>query len=164
MKKKYKIVLTAEEREHLKSMLAAAEAPDRVLKNARVLLQADSYIFGPRCSDEEAATLADATVPTVRQVRKRFAEHGFEAALAGKPHRRRRKLDGSAAVALDALLASSPSDGRRTWTLRLLADELTKRGVASVSAQTVQRLLEKRGIRLNRRGRPSRRTSKAASN
>jgi hypothetical protein len=41
VKKKYPVILTETEREHLKSLIAAGRVPARKLTHARILLKAD---------------------------------------------------------------------------------------------------------------------------
>ena len=84
---------------------------------------------------------------TVERVRQRFVEQGLEAALGRKKQdrpSRPRKLDGRAEARLIALACSAPPDGRKAWTMKLLADRLVELEVVdSVSDETVRRALKK---------------------
>jgi len=86
-------------------------------------------------------------VRTVERVRQRFAEHGLEAALRRKPQdrpSRPRTLDGAAEARLIALACSAPPEGRKEWTMQLLAGRLVElRVVDAVSGETVRRCLKK---------------------
>jgi hypothetical protein len=54
------------------------------------------------------------------------------------------KLDGQAEAHLIALRCGPPPEGRRNWTLRLLADKLVALEIVeSVSYETVRRTLKK---------------------
>lgn len=84
---------------------------------------------------------------TAYRARKRYSEDGIEAI-----HRRdpdpdyERKFDGEDEAHLIALACSDPPDGRRRWTLRLLADELValeETDVESVSHETIRQTLKK---------------------
>uniref|UniRef100_UPI0013EC2F74 helix-turn-helix domain-containing protein n=1 Tax=Paludisphaera soli TaxID=2712865 RepID=UPI0013EC2F74 len=80
-------------------------------------------------------------------VRRRFVEQGLDAALdrkrRGRPAREP-KLDGRAEATLVALACSAPPDGRKRWTMQLLADRLVElRIVDSISDETVRVALEK---------------------
>jgi hypothetical protein len=70
-----------------------------------------------------------------------------DAALAHKPQatpRRERILDGAAEARLIALACSATPDGRKAWTLRLLADKLVELEVVdAISRETVRRTLKK---------------------
>ena len=55
-----------------------------------------------------------------------------------------RTLDGRAEARLMALACSPPPDGRKRWTMQLLADELIELEVVdAVSDETVRRTLQK---------------------
>ena len=57
---------------------------------------------------------------------------------------RLRALDGRAEAKLIALACSKPPDGRKAWTMRLLADRLVELEVVdSISDETVRRALKK---------------------
>ena len=146
MKKKYPVVLTDAEREHLHRLVAAGTAPARKLTHARLLLKADQGPDGPAWVDEAIAEAVEVSQPTVARVRKQFVEEGLEASLNRRPPRReyRRKLDGEQEARLVALACSAPPPGLARWSLRLLADKLVELEVVEgISYQTVGRLLKK---------------------
>jgi len=147
MKKKYPVILTEAQREHLKSLIAAGTAPARKLTHARILLKADQSPEGPGWVDEAIAEAVETSQPTVSRVRKRYFEEGLEAALNRRPPNReyRRKLDGEQEARLIALACSEPPEGQARWSLRLLADKLVELEVVEeeVSYQTVRRILKK---------------------
>src|SRR6476661_1008006 len=94
--KKYKVTLTAEEREQLHDLISAGKASAKKLAHARILLKADAAPGGPAWADARIAEAAEVSVPTVERVRQRFVEQGFEAALVRKKQdrpSRQRKLD-----------------------------------------------------------------------
>ncbi len=146
MKKKYPVILTEAEREHLKSLIAAGTAPARKLTHARILLKADQGPEGPGWVDEKVAEAVETSQPTVARVRKQYFEEGLEAALNRRPPNRvyQRKLDGEQEARLIALACSEPPEGQARWSLRLLADKLVELEVVEeVSYQTVRRTLKK---------------------
>jgi hypothetical protein len=71
----------------------------------------------------------------------------LEAALGRKAQdrpSRERKLDGRAEARLIAVACSPPPEGRKAWTLRLLADRLVELEVVdTISHETVRRVLKK---------------------
>jgi hypothetical protein len=147
MKKKYPVILSEAEREHLKSLIAAGTAPARKLTHARILLKADQSPEGPGWVDEQVAEAVETSQPTVARVRKQYVQEGLEAALNRRPPNReyQRKLDGEQEAHLIALACSEPPEGQARWSLRLLADKLVELEVVEeeVSYQTVRRILKK---------------------
>jgi transposase len=144
---KYKVTLTAEERQQLHDLVRAGKAAAKKLMHARILLKADAAEGGPAWPDERIAEAVEVSAATVGRVRRRFVEEGLEAALVRKRQdrpSRERKLDGRAEARLIALACSEAPDGRAAWTLQLLADKLVElRVVDSVCDETVRRVLKK---------------------
>lgn len=145
--KKYRVTLTADERGHLTTLIASGKAAAHKLAHARILLKADQADGGPGWTDDRIADAVEVSVATVERVRQRFVEQGLEAALARKPQdrpSRDRKLDGRAEARLIALACSAPPDGRKEWTLALLADRLVELEVVdSIGRETVRQTLQK---------------------
>jgi transposase len=96
-------------------------------------------------TDEEIARALDASVSTVERVRKRFVEEGLEAALSERPRPgARRKLDGRQEAYLVALASSDPPEGKKYWSMQLLADRLVELEIVEeISDETVRRMLKK---------------------
>jgi len=145
--KTYRVTLTDEERQQLQAMIAAGKAAARALAHARILLKADQSDDGPAWPDERIAEALEVSVATVERVRQRLVEDGLEAALRRKPQDRPSRepvLDGRAEARLVALACSAPPEGRKAWTLRLLADKLVELEVVeAVSPETVRQALKK---------------------
>jgi len=147
MNKKYVVRLTSEERATLQRLVKVGKAAARKILHARILLQADQGPQGPAWDDVRIAEALTAHPRTVANVRQRLVEGGLEAALRRKKQdapSRERTLDGRAEARLLALRCGEPPDGRRAWTLHLLADRLVElRVVEAVSYETVRRVLKK---------------------
>jgi transposase len=145
--KKYKVTLTAGERQSLHALVAAGKAAAKKLAHARILLKADAAPDGPGWTDERIAEAVEVNRTTVEQVRQRFVEQGLEAALVRKKQdrpSRERKLDGDGEARLIALACSQPPRGRAAWTLRLLAGRLVELEVVdAISTETVRQVLKK---------------------
>ena len=144
--KKYKVTLTDDERQQLRDLIAAGQGAAPKLAHARILLKADAA-GGPGWTDDRIADALEVSTDTVARVRQRFVEEGTDAALCrkkpAKPSRER-TLDGRAEARLIALACSAPPDGRKRWTMQLLADELVELEVVdAVSDETVRRTLKK---------------------
>ena len=146
MAKRYRVTLTAEERSALGGMISRGKADARKLAHARVLLQADASEGGPAWPDARIAEAVRVSVRTIERVRQRFVEEGLEAALLPKPSPRIyvRKLDGAQEAKLVALACSEPPEGRKRWTLRLLADRMVELEIVpELSHETVRQTLKK---------------------
>ena len=145
--KRYVVTLTAQERQSLHELIAAGKGAAQKLAHARILLKADAASGGPAWTDAAIAEGVEVSIATVERVRQRFVEQGLEAALVRKAQARpsrERALDGRAEARLIALACSKPPDGRKAWTMRLLADKLVELEVVeSISDETVRRALKK---------------------
>jgi transposase len=140
MAKKYVVELTDEERKQLFALLKKGKVAARKLCRSQILLQADEGAI-----DAVIAATLHVGVATVERTRKRFVEEGLNAALTerrrpgGQP-----KLQGKDEAFLIATACSVPPNGRKRWTLQLLAERLVEVGIIeSVSDDTVGRTLKK---------------------
>jgi len=145
--KRYLVTLTADEREQLEVLVRAGKRSARTITRARILLKANQADCGPAWEDARIAEALGCGHRTVERVRERFVTAGLDAALHHKPQEqpsRQPVLDGAAEAKLIALACATTPDGRRDWTLRLLADKLVELEVVeSVSRETVRRVLKK---------------------
>src|SRR5687767_10834914 len=96
MKKKYPVILSDTERDHLRRLIASGTAPARKLTHARILLKADEGSEGVGWVDERVAEAVESSQPTVARIRRQYCQEGLEAALNRRPPNReyQRKLDG----------------------------------------------------------------------
>ena len=96
-------------------------------------------------TDEEIARALDGSVSTVERVRKRFVQEGLKAALSERPRPgARRKLDGRQEAYLLALASSDPPEGKKHWSMQLLADRVVELEIVEeISDETVRRTLKK---------------------
>ena len=138
--KRYIVDLTAEERAQVQALCHKGTVAARKINRARVLLLADA----DKPDAEIAATLGIGR-STVERTRKRFVEGGLPLALNELPRAGgKRTLDGKQEAYLVALACSTPPDGRKRWTMRLLAERLVTLGVVeSISDETVRVTLKK---------------------
>jgi Homeodomain-like domain len=144
--KKYRVTLTAEEREELQALIAKGKASARQLAPARVLLPVEETTAGVGRTDEETAGALNLSVRTVERVRERFVEQGFAAALLPTPSKRvyARPFDGASEARLIALACGVPPEGKARWTLRLLTEQLVELQVLdTVSRECVRQALKK---------------------
>ena len=139
---KWIVELTDEQRRELRSLVRRGRSSARRITRARVLLLA-----AEDRSDEEVAAVLDTSRSTVERIRRRFVEHGLEAALTERPRPGAApKLDERGQATLIALACSNPPEGRASWTMQLLANELVvRRVVPAISDEAVRRTLKKTG-------------------
>ena len=145
MRKIYRVVLSAEEREELRALVSKGRSAARKQTHARVLLLCDES-DGKRRADMEVASTLSVGRSTVERVRRRFVEEGLESALNPRKQLRfrRKALDGEAEARLLAVACGKPPEGRARWTLRLLAERLVELEVVeSVGMETVRQTLKK---------------------
>ena len=145
MNKKYIVRLDDAERSLLAELVRKGKAAAYKIRHANILLKVDAD--GPGWSDEETAEAFGCHPNTVRNVRQRLVEQGFDAALERKKQERpsrERIFDGEKEARLIATSCSEPPSGRAAWTLELLADRMVAlKIVDAVSATTVGRTLKK---------------------
>lgn len=146
MNKKYIVRLTQPEKQELEQLIRVGKAAARKLTHARILLKADCNAEQGGWTDKAIHEALDVSHATIARVRQAVVEQGLDAALNPKPDSqvRIRKLDGSAEAHLIALACSQPPQGRKEWTLRLLAAQMVKLDdIESVSHETVRQVLKK---------------------
>lgn len=145
---KYRVTLSAAEREQLEGMLARGKGEVRALKHAMILLKADESGTSRKWTNERIAEAVGVGTATVQRVRERFVEEGFEAAVRAYKKGSRIyacKLDGKQEAQLIALACSTPPEGHGCWTLRLLAGKFVELDYAdTLSHETVRQTLKKR--------------------
>jgi transposase len=148
MRKQHIVVLSEEERARLHTLIGQGTAPARALTHARILLKANQGEAGPSWTDRAIAAALEVHHTTVARVRQQYARDGLDAAVDRKAPEReyRRKLDGEQEARLVALACSAPPEGRKRWTLRLLAERLVALEVVQdLSHETVRQALKQTG-------------------
>jgi len=150
MDKKYIVRLTAKERKELENLVKKGKTQAYRIKHANILLAVDAD--GSNWPDHQVAKAYKCHQNTVVNVRQRFVEQGFQAALERKRQQtpsRQRILDGESEARLLTIACSSPPKGRAKWTMQMLADELVGLKVVDcISGQTVWRTLKKTSLNL----------------
>ena len=149
--KKYRVKLTADERDYLKQLLSKGKASARKITHAQILLHADESVPEGSFKDEDISKAVHISRLTVERVRKRFVEENLASAINPKVQARRRphKLDGEAEAFLIATACSSSPEGYGDWTLQLLANKLVECEIVdSISGETVRKTLKKTNLNL----------------
>jgi transposase len=144
-KKTYIVDLTEEERAYLLHFIKSGEKSARKLNRARILLLADE-----KKSDRVIAEVLHTGASTAQRTRQRFVEGNLEGALNERPRQgRSKRLDEKGEAILETLAHSKPPEGRKRWTLQLLADRLVQlKVVASISYETVRQEVKKSELSL----------------
>ena len=152
MSPRYRVTLTEQERNELETLTRRGKTHARRFIHARALLLCDAGPHGPAWSVGDVAEALGITSRTIEHLKKRFVEDGLEAALDRKPREKPPReviFDGAFEARLIALACSGAPEGRRRWTVRLLADKAVELNFApSVSHMTVQRVLKKTNLSL----------------
>jgi hypothetical protein len=152
MSPRYRVTLTKEERKELETITHKGKTHARKFIHARALLLCDAGADGPAWNVADVATALGVTSRAIEHLKKRFVEDGIEAALVRKPlvkPPREIIFDGAFEARLITLACSNAPEGRRRWTVRLLADKAVELKFAeSVSHMTVQRVFKKTNLSL----------------
>jgi len=152
MSPRYRVTLTKEERKELETMTRRGKTHARRFIHARALLLCDAGEDGPAWNVADVAAALGVTSRSIEHLKKRFVEDGLEIALERKPREKPPReviFDGAFEARLIALACSDAPEGRRRWTVRLLADKAVELSfAASVSHMTVQRVLKKTNLSL----------------
>lgn len=141
---RYRVDLTAEERDELGRLLSAGKCAARRLKRAQILLAAAGS-----AGDEDIERTIGASGSTIYRTKRRFVEYGLEAALSEEPRcGAERKLTGKEEALLVATACSKPPAGRSRWTLELLAGEMIKlTDHQELSRETIRRRLAENDLK-----------------
>jgi transposase len=144
-RKTYIVDLTEEERTYLLDSIKSGEHSARKLNRARILLLADESK-----ADREISEALHTGTATVQRTRQRFVEGNLDGALNERPRLgRQKKLDEKGEAVLETLAHSKPPEGRKRWTLQLLADRLVElKVVDSISYETIRKKVKKSGLDL----------------
>jgi hypothetical protein len=141
MPRQHVVVLSAEERARLRSLLRRDATTAMQQRRARILLAAETRAGYPVQTDVAVATAVGVDARTVARVRAEFARSGLERALAGQRpvFPPRRMLSSAQEAQLVTLACSTPPPGHAQWTLRLLAGRLVELEVIpQISHETVR--------------------------
>ncbi len=149
---RYKVTLTEEERENLKSIKSKGKHKSQKVMNALILLNCDEGDFQTkRSTNEQVVGVLKISMKKIDRVKKRFVEEGLYVALNGHKGKRvyEKKADGDLEAHLVAISCSEPPEGFARWSLRALADRVVELNyIDNISYETVRRVLKK--TKLNR--------------
>jgi predicted hydrolase (HD superfamily) len=148
---RYAVDLTDTERAALREIISKNKAKRSTIMNAYILLKADRTCGW---TNADIAAAYEVSTKKVEQLKKRFVEEGFEAALYRKSvtNAHRRKITGDEEAHVIALYCSQAPEGHERWTLRMLADKMVELDIVdAVSHETVRRTVKKMHLNLGKR-------------
>jgi len=135
-----KIKLKNKEIEYLNDFVKKGTKSARMLTRARILLLEHKGI-----KDVEIQRLLSVGRSTIWRVRNNYLEKGIDYALTerkrpGQP----KKYDKKKSAEIIASACTTPPEGRKRWTIRLLAEELQKQnGFETINRETIRLVLKK---------------------
>jgi transposase len=135
----FTVRLTPEQRESMEQ-LRTQGLPRKQQYRVDILLRAHEGD-----TDHEIADGLGVHPATVGRVRRRFAEHGLDAALNDRPRPGAPpKLDGKREAMVIALACTDAPQGRDRWSVRLLTRRAVELEVVeAVSRETIRRVMKK---------------------
>ena len=148
---RYKVVLTKDEHNQLKTVLGKGKHSSQQYRNACILINTDEGPFGRKLSNEHIAQVLQINTKTVERVKQRLVEEGFDVCMDRKPYPKKGpiKTDGDFEAHLIALSCSEAPEGFARWSLRLLADKMVElQYTDSISHETVRQVLKKTKLNL----------------
>ena len=152
MAPRYRVTLTQEERRELDAISSKGKRSARTVLYARALLLLDAGEDGPRWIVAKVAEALGVTPRSLEHLKKRFVEEGLAVALERKIRvkpPREIQFGGEFEAQLLALACSIAPEGRKRWTVRLLAEKLVELAIVpSVSPMTVCNILKKMNLNL----------------
>jgi transposase len=136
-----KLKLSENDNKYLKKLVKKAKEINR--GRILLLLDKDEKI-------EDVADILDVSVSNVAKIKKRYLDEGLEYALNDKPRSGQPKKYGvNEETEIIALACTDPPEGRKRWTVRLLAEKLReKEGFESLTRETVRIVLKKAQLSL----------------
>jgi len=152
MAPRYRVTLTKEEREELEDLSTKGKRAARTVLYARALLLLDAGEYGPKWIVVKVAEALGVTSRSLEKLKKRFVEEGLWAAIERKQRikpPREIQFGGEFEAHLLALACSDAPEGRKRWTVRLLAEKMVElKIVPTVSTMTVCNTLKKMSLSL----------------
>jgi putative transposase len=137
--------LSAEDRRRLRAMVAGGvRMTARKWRRIRTLL-----LLADGVSARAAAQALGTHPREARRVGHRYRRGGLEAALGEEPRPPPpRLLDSTQQAAMVAMVCGPAPEGRARWTVRLIAEEAVKRGIAErIGRETARVTLARNGLK-----------------
>ena len=138
------VKLRRSEQQQLKAMLRRGRESVRVIRRAQVL----QMLHAGR-SPEKIAEMIGVSDRLPRRVGRHYMAGGLKRALWDAPRPgAKRVLNAAQEQRLVAVLCGPSPQGRARWTVRLAAEEATKRGiVATIGRETVRKTMKRHDLK-----------------
>ena len=143
---KYRIYLTAEERQQLEAMVSKGKRKASAIRIAHVLLASDEATG--RQSESAISEAYHLCTKTVERIRQQFCERGMDI-FTPQPRQTRsdKRIDGSVEAHILAICCSEPPAGQSRWKLQLIADRVVEPGIVNhISSTSVATVLKKTNL------------------
>lgn len=142
--KKIRVNLNPEDRSTLEALVRSQTVGAAKQRKARILLLSDEGHPDGGLTDNEIAEEVGLCERQVVRIRQRYVREGDKSLLRKPRPPVAGKLDGKAEAHLVVLCCSNPPEGRESWTLELLCEELVRlKLVESICRETVRKSLKK---------------------
>lgn len=151
MATQHRVFLTDDERVELETLIHSGAALSRMLTKARILLLTDRN-RADRLTDDQIIAALSTSNSNIQRTRISFLANGLYGCLRDKPRPGRTpKITGDVHAKLTVLACSDPPEGRKRWTLQLLADQMIQLGyIDTISDVAVYKHLKKVNLSLGR--------------
>jgi|SRR3989338_6439526 len=140
-----KLKLKRSEIKFLKKFTRTGEKKARMISRANILLLLHKNESGP-----SIAKKLNVDADTVYSTKRKYLQNGLEFALIEKPRSGQpKKYDEKNRVEIVAFACTKAPEGRKRWTVRLLAEELRKqKGFETINRETIRLMLKKTKLNL----------------
>jgi transposase len=141
---RYNVKLNSEERSELQSIIQKGGKGYRI-RHAQILQKLDKIPENTEWTYDRITDAYGSARSTIAGIAKRFVYEGLESALGRKTHDNyRRKVTGEVEAKICMIACSDPPDGRSTWTMQMIADELIRLEVVEyITDSTVCEVMKK---------------------
>jgi transposase len=131
------VKLKPKDRKYIIQLLKRGKENSRVIRRAMILRLMDKRFTAPKAA-EAIGVRAD----TAREIAWRYSEHDLEHALRDRPRPGKPPtLNEKQKSQIIAVVCSSPPEGYSRWNIRLIAEEVVKRGITKKTDRESIRLL-----------------------
>ena len=143
---RYAVTLTDDEIQYLKEIIQKGGKGYRI-KHAQILLKLDRKPCNEKWTYDRIKAYGTSN-GTIAGIAKRFVMEGMEAALERKKQQNRyRKVTGDFEAIISAIACSDAPEGRSSWTMQAIADELIRLEVVDyITDSTVCDVMKKMNL------------------
>ncbi len=119
-------------------------------KKARAIARANALLLLEKGWDNDSITASTSLHRQgIWRIKKRYLKEGAEKAITEKPRSGQpKKYKKKHEAIIIAKACTDPPKGRKRWTVRLLADEMRKKGMISMNRESVRLVLKKAKLSL----------------